>query len=159
MPANTQLLSQIDLQLGLIRGDPDFQDIYNAFQIIAREISQLTRIGCTFDETVTAGQAVSIYTNAGSLRARLANATDNTRHCSGFAPAAVSSGSGGEVRFFGINMQLTGLTPGALYYLDTVNGQFTTTKPSTVGNIVQPVGRALDTDQLWINPSLAWTQL
>jgi predicted RecA/RadA family phage recombinase len=44
-----------------------------------------------------------------------------------------------------------GLAPGTLYYLDAANaGKITSTAPSTVGQYVQPIGRALSTVDLEI---------
>lgn len=133
--------------------------VYAAIQTLLTEATQSTRVICTFDETVTAGQAVSFYTVAGTLRARLADATDNTRPCVGFSTYATSATATGEVQCTGLNINLSGLTPGALYYLSETSGAITATKPVGAGKIVQPIGWAISTTTLLFNPNNNWTQL
>lgn len=52
----------------------------------------------------------------------------------------------------------TGLTTGSLYYLSTIKAGYTTTAPSTAGQIVRPIGQALSTTELYINPDWAWAE-
>lgn len=119
-----------------------------------------TRISCIFSDTVTPGQVISVYSNAGVLTARLANSTDNTKPVYGFCgPLGVSAGTVGEVVLTGLNPYLSALSPGLPYYLHTVNGQISSAKPVGVGKIVQPVGFAISATTLVFNPNNNWTQL
>lgn len=100
-------------------------------------------------EAISAGAAVNIYNNAGTISLRNANATDATKPCNGFAPAAIASGATGTVNFPAqLNSNVSGLTPGALVFLSTTSGQFTSTPPNTTGNLVQPCGYALTATEM-----------
>ena len=94
-------------------------------------------------EALSAGDFVNIYNASGTLTVRKADATTNGKPAHGFVLAAVSSS--GTATIYSLsqtNTQVTGLTPGADYYLDTTPGQIITTPPSTTGNIVQYIGVA-----------------
>lgn len=52
-----------------------------------------------------------------------------------------------------------GLTPGAVYYLDTADGQITTVAPAVVGNVVQRVGYARNATTLVLHIGNAFTVL
>jgi hypothetical protein len=62
-------------------------------------------------------------------------------------PAATTA----TVRYFGEVSGFVGLTPGALYYLDTTAGQISLTAPSSPGEVVQNVGQALSTTVLLLD--------
>lgn len=137
----------------------DLLEVYQALQILQRELSQVTRVSCIFDVDVTAGQPINIFNSGGILHGRLTNALDSTKPCYGYAVTAVAAGKSGEVRSFGICNTLTGLTPGTIYYIATSSGVLTTSRPAAAGNIIQAVGWALDTNQLLYNPSTLFIQL
>lgn len=104
-------------------------------------------------ETLTAGQLVNVFSSGGAAKMRKANATDSTKPAHGFVLAGVTSGNVGT--FYGgaqINTGVSGLTPGATYYLDTTGGAITATPPSSSGNIVQEVGIALSATRLAFFP-------
>lgn len=103
-------------------------------------------------ENLAAGDKVNIWNDAGTAKARKADATTAGKEANGFVLAAVSLGNNATVYFDGTNTQLSGLTPGAVYYLATVAGQITTTPPSGSGNVVQRVGRALSATELSFEP-------
>ncbi len=96
-------------------------------------------------ESLTAGDFVNIYDNAGTPSVRKANATDTTKPAHGFVKAAVTNGSNATVYLDGENNSLTGLTAGSRYYLGTTGGQATATAPSATGNNLQFVGYATST--------------
>lgn len=52
---------------------------------------------------------------------------------------------------------MSGLTPGATYYLSEASGGKTTTKPSTGGTVVRILGYALTTTQFYFKPSQYYT--
>lgn len=104
-------------------------------------------------QTLAAGDLINLHTVTGALRMRKADATDETKPAHGFVKAAVTSGSSGT--FFGpgqVNDVVSGLTPGAGYFLATTAGGVTTTAPSTAGNIVQEVGQAISATSLLFDP-------
>ena len=103
-------------------------------------------------ETLTAGDFVNIWDDAGTVKARKANATDNTKPAHGFIKDGAASGSNATVYFEGENDDLTSLTVGTAYYLATTGGVVTATAPSTAGNVVQYLGTAHATSKLRFEP-------
>ncbi len=88
-------------------------------------------------EALAAGAMVNLWSNAGVLNVRNANATDATKPVSGFVTAAFSSSATATVYFFGqIVTGVSGLTIGAPVYLATTAGVVTPTAPSASGNLV-----------------------
>lgn len=92
-------------------------------------------------ENLTAGDIVNLWSNAGSLRVRKADATTAGKEAHGFVQSAITSGASGVVTFDGSISGLSGLTVGPVY-LSTTPGGVTGTVPSTAGNVVQQVGYA-----------------
>jgi hypothetical protein len=100
-------------------------------------------------EALSAGNFVNLYLSGGVTKCRKADATSNGKPANGFVLAAVSSGAQATVyRISKLNNQLTGLTIGADYYLDTTAGGVTVTPPSATGNLVQYLGRATSATEL-----------
>lgn len=99
-------------------------------------------------ENLAAGNFVNVYNNAGVATVRKADAS-NGRDANGFVLAAVASGSNATVYRMGANNQLSGLIPGATYYLSaTTAGTVTTTAPSASGQMIQELGTAFDATTL-----------
>lgn len=104
-------------------------------------------------QTLAAGDLINLHTVTGAIRMRKADATDETKPAHGFVKVAVTSGNTAD--FFGpgeINDAVSGLTPGAAYFLATTAGGVTSTAPSTAGNVVQQVGEAISATGLLFNP-------
>lgn len=96
-------------------------------------------------ESLAAGDFVNIWDDAGTAKVRKADATTAGKEADGFVLAAVSSAANATVYFEGQNTQLTSLTRGARYFLSTTAGGVTTTAPSSSGNVVQYLGKAIST--------------
>jgi len=92
-------------------------------------------------ETLSAGDLVNIYDNAGTANCRKADATTSGKEAHGFVLAAVTSGNNATIYCQGDNDQVTGLTAGNLFLAITA-GATTSTAPSASGNVVQKVGVA-----------------
>jgi hypothetical protein len=103
-------------------------------------------------ENLAAGDLVNVWNDTGTAKARKADATVAGKEANGFVLAAVTSGNNATVYFDGTDTQLSGLTPGAVYYLATTAGGVTATPPSGSGNVVQRVGRALSATELTFEP-------
>jgi hypothetical protein len=104
-------------------------------------------------ENLAAGDIVNIWTNSGVANARKADATTTGKEAIGFVLAAVTAPANATVyRTSQSNTQLSGLTPGAKYFLSTTAGGITTTAPSGSGNVVQGVGTAINETTLSFNP-------
>jgi len=105
-------------------------------------------------EDLAAGDWVNIYNSSGA-KCRKADATVVGKEARGFVLASSTSAQSAVVYFPGkTNNGLTGLTPGAIYFLSTTAGQgVATTPPSGAGNIVQELGVADSATQLVFFPS------
>lgn len=101
-------------------------------------------------EALSAGDMVNLWNDAGTIKARKADASGGaTKRANGFVLAGVSSGATATVYLGGINTQRTGLTPGAMYFLSgSTAGAVTTTAPSTATHIIQIIGDALSATEL-----------
>lgn len=119
----------------------------------------LSRFYPLVSENIAAGAMVNLYNNAGTINARNANATNNTKPCHGFAPSPILAGSNGEVDLFnGLCGSIVGLTPGTRYFLDTANGLITNVAPVAAGNIEQAIGLALSANRLYFITNLQFIQ-
>lgn len=99
-------------------------------------------------EALSAGEWVNVWNDAGTPKARKADATTSGKEADGFVLDAVSSGATATVYHEGANTGVTGLTAGARYYLSTTAGGSTTTAPTGSGNVVQFLGRAVSTTKI-----------
>jgi hypothetical protein len=102
---------------------------------------------------LSAGDLVNIVTSGGAAKAQPANATDGTKPADGFVRYACALGATALVFGPGLHDALSGLTPGATYFLDTTNGQITATPPSGAGNLLQSIGKAVSSSALLFSPS------
>lgn len=91
-------------------------------------------------ETLTAGDIVNIWDDAGTGKARKADASAAGKEAHGFVLAAVITGQDATVYFEGTNNQVTGLSIGPSFLSATTPGLTTGTAPSGAGEIVQRVG-------------------
>ena len=104
-------------------------------------------------EDLSAGDIVNVWDDAGTPKARKADATTSGKQAVGFVLAAALTGVAVDVYFEGVNTQMAGLTQGAKYFLDTTAGGVTTTPPAATGNVLQVVGFALTPTELQFEPS------
>ncbi len=109
-------------------------------------------------ETIAAGAPVNIWNNAGTINVRNADATTNGKQADGFILVGATNGVAVNVYLGGINTACSGLTPGARYWLGTTPGTITTTPPSTTGNLVQIVGKAINATTLAWQPQIVCTK-
>lgn len=101
-------------------------------------------------ESLSAGDIVNIYDNAGTPNVRKADA--NGRKADGFVKDAVSVSGTALVYFEGKNDQLSGLTIGSRYYLSETAGAVTTTPVTTSTALHQYVGTAVNASTLNFEP-------
>ena len=99
-------------------------------------------------EALSAGNFVNVYDNASTPNCRKTDATTAGKEADGFVLASVESAATATVYFAGINNQVSGLTGGSDYFLDTTAGGANATAPSATANVQQPVGKALSTTEL-----------
>ncbi len=94
-------------------------------------------------ESLTSGDFVNLYSNAGTINVRKADATTNAKPADGFVLANVTSPASATVYLISAkNTAVSGLTVGANYFLSTTPGTISATAPSASGNIVQRLGKA-----------------
>jgi hypothetical protein len=102
-------------------------------------------------ETIAAGAFVNIWSNAGVISVRNADATAS-KPAHGFVLAAVSSAANATVYRVGqLNNSLTGLTIGVNYFLGAV-GAVTSTVPTGTGTISQILGVPISTTSMAFEP-------
>lgn len=99
-------------------------------------------------EALAAGNLINIWDDLGVAKARKADAAVEGKEAHGFVLSAVALAATALVYHEGKITGLTGLTPGALHFLSAVAGATTAIAPSTVGNVVQQVGIALNATTL-----------
>lgn len=92
-------------------------------------------------EALAAGDVVNIWNDAGTPKARKADATTAGKEAHGFVLESVLSGGDATVYFEGQDTSVSGLTAGPLF-LSTTAGGVSNTAPSGSGNVVQRVGFA-----------------
>lgn len=94
-------------------------------------------------ETLAAGDIVNIWNDGGTEKVRKADATAEGKEANGFVLSGFASAATALVYHEGKITGLSGLTPGARYYLQTTPGTIGTTAPSTAGNVSQYIGTAV----------------
>ena len=103
-------------------------------------------------ENLSAGNFVNIWADAGTAKVRLAD-NSNGRPADGYVLDAVSSAADATVYpLDGTNSELTGLTPGAEYWLGTAGGVTDTpldeTDAASANKISQYLGKAKSATEL-----------
>jgi len=105
-------------------------------------------ITATAGEALAAGDMVYISNTGTILKA---DATAPAKAARGYVLTAVSNAASATVYFDESNTSVSGLTPGATYYLSATAGGVTTTPTTTAGQIVQEVGFAVSATNLHVN--------
>lgn len=104
----------------------------------------------TAGESLSAGNLVYISGTGTVLKAD-ANAV--AKAAVGYVTSSAANGAAVTVFFEGTISGLTGLTPGATYFLsDTATGGVTLTIPTSAGDIVQVVGYAVSATEITFEP-------
>ena len=110
-------------------------------------------------ENLSIGDLVNVYNDAGTLKARKADASGGrAKKAIGFVKEAVTANQTATIYLDGTISGLTGLTIGADYYLSaTTAGGVVSTIPTTTNYIAQYVGTAKSATELifeYSNPIL-----
>jgi hypothetical protein len=100
---------------------------------------------------ITIGQVVYIF-SANTVKKARADAGGTAQAFGLVAEASVAGGATGQIQTSGVLSGLSALTAGAKYYLDpTTSGAMTATAPTTPGQYVVPLGRAISTTEFKID--------
>ena len=110
----------------------------------------------TTSEALAAGDFVNVWNSTGA-KVRKADATTAGKEAMGFVLSAYGSSASAVVYFEGTNTAVTGATPGPVF-LNTTAGGFTSTAPSTAGNVSQPIGFATSATTINFNAGHAVTK-
>jgi hypothetical protein len=102
----------------------------------------------TAGEALNAGDIVYVSNTGTILKA---DATTPAKQARGYVLVAVANAAVATVFFDESNTAVTGLTPGATYYLSATPGLVTTTPPVTAGQIVQQIGFATSATSLHVS--------
>lgn len=95
-------------------------------------------------ENLVAGDFVNFFDDAGTIKARKADATDSSKPAHGYVDTAVTASNDASVYADGQNAELSALTKGDVYFLSaTTAGTATNTPPASSGNLVQKLGVAV----------------
>jgi hypothetical protein len=106
-------------------------------------------------ENLAAGDVVNIWNDSGTPKVRKADASaaNAGKRADGFVLSAVTSPANATVYFEGRITGLSGLTPGAIYFLSGgTAGAVTATAPTTSAHCVQKVGVAVSSTTLDFEP-------
>lgn len=115
-----------------------------------------SRIYAPASVAIAFGQMVNFWNDSGTLRVRLADATDNTKpaHGIGNTEGGVVIGEMVEVVMPPAYMiSVSGLTRGVMYYLSTTPGAVQNAPPASSGNLIQAVGVAIAPVGMYMNLS------
>ena len=102
-------------------------------------------------EALSASNVVNVWNDGGAWKVRKADATTSGKEVNGFVLEACDQGVEARIYFEGNITGLDGLTP-STYFLSTTAGAITATPPSSSGNIVQKVGKAISATELHFEP-------
>lgn len=103
-------------------------------------------------EALTAGNLVSIWSNSGTENVRKADGTTEGKPCVGFVLDNAASGATVNVYFGRKITGLTGIVPGARYYLSKTAGAFTATPVTGSGAVDQFIGVGCSTTEIAFEP-------
>lgn len=123
-----------------------------AGQIDASMLPASGAITMLASESLAAGALINVWDDAGNVSVRNADNTSVNKRAHGFAPGAIGSGNTGTVVIGDDTITgLSTLTIGGEYFLGTAGG-LTLTAPTGTGKIVQRVGVAKSTTELFFEP-------
>lgn len=118
-------------------------------------VGNTSNMWCKANANISAGFAIGLGNVGGVTEAILALASTSSVQCFGLSMTSATAGNPIQVLLLGLFNFGGSVTPGALYYLSPgVAGGLTTTKPSTAGQLIQPLGFGVDTSSIFFNPSL-----
>lgn len=158
--ALTNLALALDSYTGALSEDPTIWSYAATIPAEYIRLQNITRLYVICDEAMTQGQTANLRNVAGTLTARLSDATTNAEPCRAYLlTSSIAIGEYGEFILAGLNPNYAGLTPGTTYYQSAATpGAITATAPVAVGNIEQVVGWAINATTLWFIPNTTWIQ-
>lgn len=145
-----QVLSAFQSFVGVSQWDQEIWSQLDPSQTIFPQFHN--RLYVIASEAINAGAPINLFSNAGVLNVRNANATNNTKPAQGVASMNIAALAMGEVILGHALVTATAaFVIGTVYYLATANGQYTSVAPVAAGNIEQFLGVALNANELFFN--------
>ncbi len=145
----------------------EVQQLQSGDQIVVQTAQIDVRIVTNGEASVALVIGAPVYVfGAGSVKRAQGNALSTSKVLGLWVDPSTAAAATGQVGLNGlltatttqwdaVTGQTGGLTSGAIYYVDPVTaGKLTSTAPSTVGQVVAPVGIALSTTDFEINEGL-----
>lgn len=123
--------------------------------------ANLRRFYAIASENINYGAIISLVNGgSGTVKARNANATNNTRIADGYCSTlgGVTAGNPGEFILGSGVAVINGLVPGQRYWLSLVNGLIQNAAPVAAGNAEQLLGIAIDSTHFFYNSNGFWIQ-
>jgi hypothetical protein len=119
------------------------------------DVTSLFQTAVTASEAIDAGDLVCVFDSAGNARVQLADGGDPAKPCHAFALAAAAMDDPCTIMSTGINKQVSPAATGPVWLSEATPGGYTFTAPSATGEIVQPVGTAIEGVGILFNPGAA----
>lgn len=104
-------------------------------------------------ENLSAGDFVNVFNDGGTVKMRKADATTSGKEADGFVLAVVTAPANGDCHFEGTNNQLSALTLGVRFYLNTTPGGVTDTPLTGSGNVSQYLGKGFSLTEISFEPA------
>lgn len=122
-------------------------------------VGNMANFFCNAAVDLGAGFLVTLESVGGVTNAKLADASLGLAGIAhGLTMGTATAGSPIQILLLGLFNFGGGPTAGVIYYLsDTNPGDIIATKPTAAGSLVQAIGFGIDTDSMWISPSLTPT--
>lgn len=106
-------------------------------------------------ENLSAGDLVNVWNDAGTAKARKADASSTAKEAHGFVLSAVTATNNATVYMEGTITGLSGFTAGSDIYLsNSTAGAATATSPTTAGHISQRIGTAVSATEVSFEPQM-----
>jgi hypothetical protein len=100
-------------------------------------------------EALAAGDFVNVFSDAGTIKVRKADASSIGKGADGFVLQSYGASVDANVYLAGFNNALSGLTGGSVYFLsDVTPGAISLTPPTTAGHVVQRIGKAVSATEM-----------
>lgn len=127
---------------------PQVSAVWNTLAGSSRTLlsGNLQRLYVTAAENLDYGMTINLFNDTGVLKARKADASDDTRPCDGFWNTAgtILLGDVGEMALYSGVVTVIGVSPGERLWLDTIAGSYTNGPPAVSGNIIQYLGVGIE---------------
>lgn len=108
------------------------------------DVTSLFAVTVDASEAIAGGEFVNFWDDGGTAKVRLADATDPDKAADGYAPAGAGMGDPCQVLpLAGLNSAVSPAFTGPAWLSVTTPGDYQNSEPTGSGEIVQPIGKAV----------------